>query len=145
MRKGFAGHFVMRTRWRQAAIGITASGMHKVVALVVLMFSVAACERGSTDGGGGAAAAPVPARDPHKVVAEGGSLVDVRTPEEFAGKHVDGAKNIPIDDLASRMAEIPKNKPVVVYCQSGARSAAGARMLKGAGYDVIDIGPMSKW
>lgn len=122
--------------------------MRKVLALFVLGLSVAstaACEKASSDGGGTASAAPVPARDPHKLVADGASLVDVRTPEEFAGKHVGGAKNIPIDELDTRMTEIPKDKPVVVYCASGARSSAAAKMLKSAGYDVIDVGPMRNW
>lgn len=116
-----------------------------VVTLGLATLSFAACDRSSTDPGGTAAAAPVAKRDPRKLVAEGASLVDVRTPEEFDGKHIQGAKNIPVDELGSRMAEIAKDKPVVVYCASGARSAAAARTLKGAGYDVVDIGGMRNW
>lgn len=103
-----------------------------------------ACEREQTGGSGGSAAA-TPKRDHRAVVSGGASLVDVRTPEEYAAKHVDGAKNIPVDEIDTRLSEIPKDKPVVVYCHSGARSATAAKVLRGAGYDVIDIGGMKNW
>jgi rhodanese-related sulfurtransferase len=50
-----------------------------------------------------------------------------------------------VQELGRRMAEIPKNRKVVVYCRSGGRSAQAAAMLKAAGYQVLDIGPMSAW
>ncbi len=78
-------------------------------------------------------------------VAAGALLVDVRSPEEFAGGHIDGARNIPIDSLTGRMAEIPKDKPVVVYCAVGGRSAQAAVALSGAGYTVKNLGAMSNW
>lgn len=116
-----------------------------VFVLVSGLAVLSGCDRGGGEAGASTSVAPTPARDPHKVVAEGGALIDVRTPEEFAGKHVEGAKNIPVDDLSTRMGEIPKNKPVVVYCQSGGRSAAAASMLRKAGYDVIDVGSIKNW
>lgn len=81
----------------------------------------------------------------HRLVEEGAALVDVRTPGEFAGGHLDGARNIPIGELTSRMDEIPSGRPVVVYCQSGIRSARAARELEASGYDVVDIGAMANW
>jgi len=120
--------------------GATVVRMRRLWLLLIL--GLAACDRDRpTD----AASAAAPARDPHKIVAEGGALIDVRTPEEYAAKHVDGAKNIPVDDIDQRLAEIPKGKPVVVYCHSGGRSAVAAKVLRGAGYDVIDIGGMKNW
>jgi len=79
------------------------------------------------------------------VVAEkikaGAKVVDVRSPEEFRDGFYAGAINIPLQDLGRRMAEIPKDKPVVLYCASGARSAMAARVLKQAGYaDVVNAG-----
>jgi len=71
----------------------------------------------------------------------GAVIVDVRTPDEFRDGAYPGAKNIPLSDLGSRMAEIPKDKPVVLYCASGARSGSAARAMKQAGYaDVINAG-----
>ena len=71
----------------------------------------------------------------------GASVIDVRTPDEFRDGAYPGAKNIPLSDLARRMGEIPKDKPVVLYCASGARSSSAARAMKQAGYaDVVNAG-----
>jgi phage shock protein E len=71
----------------------------------------------------------------------GATIVDVRTPEEFRDGAYPGAKNIPLSELGTRMGEIPKDKPVVLYCASGARSLSAARAMKQAGYvDVINAG-----
>lgn len=84
-------------------------------------------------------------RDPHRLVEAGATLLDVRTPEEFAERHLARAINVPVQVLASQLAAVPKDKPVVVYCRSGSRSARAAAILRGAGYDVVDVGPMSRW
>ncbi|MFO0583438.1 MAG: rhodanese-like domain-containing protein [Anaeromyxobacter sp.] len=74
----------------------------------------------------------------------GAVIVDVRTPEEFADGAYPNAINIPVQDLGSRAGEIPKNKPVVLYCASGARSAFAVRMLKANGWtDVVNGGGLS--
>lgn len=73
--------------------------------------------------------------------------VDVRTPGEFSTKKIKGFKNIPLNDLANRMDQIPKDKKIVVICQSGARSTAASRQLKKAGYnDIFNVtGGMNLW
>jgi phage shock protein E len=74
-------------------------------------------------------------------IKAGAVIVDVRTPEEFRGGAYPGAKNIPVQELAARMAELPKEKPVVLYCASGGRSGMAATMLKRAGWaDVSNAG-----
>ncbi len=83
--------------------------------------------------------------DGRKRVAEGAVLLDVRTREEFAGGHVEGALNIPVQELASRLHEVRKGAAVVVYCRSGGRSATAAQILRAQGHDVLDIGPMTAW
>lgn len=81
-----------------------------------------------------------------ELVGGGATLVDVRTVGEYRSGHIEGALNIPVDDLAGKMAQIPKDKPVVVYCQSGMRSASAASTLKDAGYkEVYNLGAMSRW
>lgn len=79
------------------------------------------------------------------MVMTGATLLDVRTPREFAAGHLEGAVNIPITELADRRAEVPTDHDVVVYCQSGGRSAAAARDLTAHGYEVYDLGAMSSW
>ena len=75
-------------------------------------------------------------------------IVDVRTPEEFAQAHVQGARNIPVQELARRFNELGSDKhvPVVLYCRSGARSAVAAKLLRDHGFtQVTDIGAMGNW
>ncbi len=80
-------------------------------------------------------------------VADGAVLVDVRSPAEFASGHIEGAINVPVDQVASRVDAIgPADKAVVVYCRSGGRSAAATATLKAKGRTrVFDLGPMSAW
>ena len=82
-----------------------------------------------------------------ELVAGGARLVDVRSPGEFAGTHLDGARNIPVGEIASRVRELgDKAKPVIVYCASGARSAMAKRALKSAGFqEVYNLGAMNNW
>jgi phage shock protein E len=77
--------------------------------------------------------------------ARGATLVDVRTPQEYAGSFAAGTVNIPLQDLNSRINEIPKDKPVVVCCASGMRSASARSILRGQGYsEVYNIGPWTR-
>ena len=68
-------------------------------------------------------------------------LVDVRTPGEYGGGHVPGAKSIPIDELPSRVSELEafKTGPVYVICASGGRSARGAALLSSQGFDAVNV------
>lgn len=61
-------------------------------------------------------------------------VLDVRTPEEYAAGHVPGAVNIPYDQLAQRLTDVPKDKDVVLYCQSGRRAMLAASTLADHGY-----------
>ena len=91
-------------------------------------------------------AKPAPSRDHRQMVKEGALLLEVRTPAEYASGHVEGATNIPVQELNFRMSEVgDKKRPVVVYCRSGARSAAAAGLLRSNGYDVVDIGGIGAW
>lgn len=84
----------------------------------------------------------------HSLVTEGAVLVDVRTRDEFAAGHIEGARNIPVDSLPTRLGELgpPASTTVVVYCQTGRRSTQAARTLREAGFtSVHNLGPMSAW
>jgi rhodanese-related sulfurtransferase len=85
--------------------------------------------------------------DARALVASGARLVDVRTPGEYQSAHIEGALNVPLDQLSARMAELgPKDGAIVVYCQSGGRSGSAASMLRSAGFTrVSDLGAMSRW
>ncbi|MFN7210397.1 MAG: rhodanese-like domain-containing protein [Aggregatilineales bacterium] len=115
---------------------------------------VAALVVSGTAGGGGAPQVGGAARggllSPGEEVAPFGAvphlLLDVRTVGEFQSGHLAGAVNIPVEQLAQRLAEVPRDLPIVLYCRSGNRSAAAARLLRSAGYEsVYDLGGIIRW
>lgn len=72
---------------------------------------------------------------------KGAVIIDVRTYEEFASGHIQGSKNIPLQVINGKVAEIKKlNQPVIVCCRSGMRSAQAASILKAQGVEVMNGG-----
>lgn len=67
------------------------------------------------------------------------TLVDVRTPMEFARGSIAGAVNIPLDELRGQLHRIPADRPVVVYCAVGLRGYLASNILRGHGYDVRNL------
>ena len=67
-------------------------------------------------------------------------LLDVREPQEFASGHVPGARNLPQADLATRLSEVPRDRPVYLICQGGFRSLRAAQFLGQMGFkDVASV------
>ncbi|WP_242345258.1 rhodanese-like domain-containing protein [Anaeromyxobacter terrae] len=91
--------------------------------------------------------ARVSGAEARRLVADGALLVDVRDPEDFAFDGIDGAVNVPAAEVSARLAELgPPGLPVIVYCETGRRSAAVARELVQLGYArVYDLGPRAAW
>jgi phage shock protein E len=74
-------------------------------------------------------------------LAAGAAIIDVRSESEFAGGHVKGSKNIPLNKLSDKLAGIKKlNKPVVCVCASGMRSAQATNFLKQNGVTAYNGG-----
>ena len=67
-------------------------------------------------------------------------LLDVRTPQEFASGNIPGAVNIPLDELRSRLDELPRDKEIAAYCQVGQRGYFATRILQQKGFTVANIG-----
>lgn len=67
------------------------------------------------------------------------TLLDVRTVNEYAGGHMEGFQNIPVDELRERLDEIDSGKPIYVICQSGLRSYIAARILEGNGFTAYNF------
>ncbi len=65
--------------------------------------------------------------------------LDTRTAAEYAAGHVEGFKNIPVDELRERIGELDKDKRVYVICQSGLRSYIACRILSGYGFDCYNF------
>lgn len=73
-------------------------------------------------------------------------ILDVRTPEEYEFGHIKGAVNIPVDELRSRLNELPKDKKIIVYCGVGFRSYHGCLILKANGFDCLNMsGGWTSW
>lgn len=67
------------------------------------------------------------------------TIVDARLSEELALGAIDGSIHIPLQQIRKRINEIPKDKPVLIYCQTGQRSYFAARALKQLGFDVYNL------
>jgi rhodanese-related sulfurtransferase len=74
-------------------------------------------------------------------------VLDVRTPGETAQGVIGGARLIPLDTLAQRSTELPKNQPIVCVCRSGRRSATACKQLAALGFDDVTnlSGGMHAW
>jgi len=80
------------------------------------------------------------------LLAGGATLVDVRTSQEWRTGHAPQAKHAPLDRLSVSTTGIRKDRPVVAMCQSGARSAAAARLLADQGYQAYSLrGGITAW
>ncbi len=82
-----------------------------------------------------------------KMVDEGALLLDVRTVDEFNQGHIEGAMNVPVQELEKRLAEVgDKKRPVVVYCRSGKRSEQAKGILSAAGWEKVEnLGGIDNW
>jgi rhodanese-related sulfurtransferase len=71
--------------------------------------------------------------------ADGAYVLDVRQPDEYEAGHVPGAVLVPLGELGGRMGELPQDRPLLVICKSGGRSANAVQALTAAGYDATNI------
>jgi rhodanese-related sulfurtransferase len=85
--------------------------------------------------------------DARQLVHDGALLVDVRSPEEYAAGHIEGARNIPVDQVAGRIPEFgAPGDPIVLYCRSGYWCGLAQRLLQERGFEnVHKFGAMSRW
>jgi len=67
------------------------------------------------------------------------TLLDTRTAGEYKRGHIDGFRNIPVDELRQRLEELDPGKPVYVICQSGLRSYIATRILEGYGFEAYNF------
>ena len=70
-------------------------------------------------------------------VQSGAVLVDVREPNEFQEVHAEGALLIPLSEFETRVAELPRDRELVMICRSGARSARAGEYLQQHGYSQV--------
>ena len=117
----------------------------KVLYLVLLFLGVTSCLKHQGDG----VQVLDVAKFEKKMAQPDVQLVDVRTPEEFNEGHLENALNIDFtnDDFDDKVASLDKNKPVMLYCKAGGRSAKAASKLKELGFkNITDLeGGILNW
>lgn len=117
----------------------------KVMSLLFLFLGLTSCLKNHTDG----IQVLDAAKYEKKITEPNIQLIDVRTPEEFNEGHIANAVNINFlaDDFEANVANLDKEKPVMVYCKSGGRSAKASARLKELGFkNITDLeGGISNW
>ena len=71
------------------------------------------------------------------LIAQGATIIDVRSSTEFKGGHLKNSTNIPLEQLEKRLSEIAKDKPVITCCASGIRSAVAKNTLQKHGFLAV--------
>ncbi len=71
---------------------------------------------------------------------DGPAILDVRNASEYASEHIPGSLHIPYGNLASRLDELPRDRPIATICRGGKRSGLAASILQRAEFDVIHVG-----
>ncbi|MFV5699832.1 rhodanese-like domain-containing protein [Flavobacterium sp. ZT3R17] len=72
------------------------------------------------------------------LVQQGAIILDVRSKEEYAGGHIKGSLNIPVDTLSNNLSKLKdKNQPIITCCASGMRSASAKSILKSNGFTKV--------
>lgn len=74
-----------------------------------------------------------------ELLPSGIALLDVRQPDEYQAGHVPGAVLVPLDQLPERVGEVPRDAPLYVICQAGARSARAVAFLAEQGIEATNV------
>ncbi|MBX3157686.1 MAG: rhodanese-like domain-containing protein [Deltaproteobacteria bacterium] len=110
-----------------------------------LALALASCSRTGGDAPAQGSSAPAK-KDPaaaKALIGDGAVVLDVRSPDEYAGGHLSQAANIPVQDLSARLAEVEKlvggakERPIVVYCAAGGRAGKAKQQLEAAGFTNV--------
>lgn len=81
-----------------------------------------------------------PSADFKELVKNGAQIIDVRTRGEYASGHVKGSINIPLNELASNIKKLKKDKPIITCCASGMRSSSAKATLLSLGFTEVHNG-----
>ena len=118
-------------------------GILLVVALIVFLIASLGGEQANDTG---ALPASISVNEAYQLYQSGTFFLDVRTPEEWNDYHAPNTTLIPLDELASRVDELPKDQPIVVVCRSGNRSQTGRDILLQAGFNATSMnGGLNEW
>lgn len=127
--------------------------MKKILSIVrhtlfVILMTMSAMQISGCNGNENIVSVPAPEFD-KAIKADSMQLLDVRTPQEYAEGHIDGALNIDVQsDDFQKMAEkdLSRDSTILVYCRSGRRSMDAAKILTKLGYKVVNLkGGIIEW
>ncbi len=133
-----------RRKKRQTWIAI---GAVVIIFLAGIAFAVIYSGGSSSDGAQAALPSEITVEEAYQFVEQGAYLLDVRTQEEWDEFHAPQATLIPLDQLESRVNEVPTDQDIVVICRSGNRSQTGRDILLSAGHPSVTSvdGGMNAW
>jgi rhodanese-related sulfurtransferase len=116
-------------------------GIVAVAALVIYLLV------STSSGAGGGLPRDVSVDKAYSLYQGGAFVLDVRTVEEWNEFHAPGTTLIPLDELASRLDEVPRDRQIVVVCRSGNRSQQGRDILLAAGFTQVTsmTGGLNEW
>jgi rhodanese-related sulfurtransferase len=118
-------------------------GILLVVAVIIFLIASAG---GGQNGSVSTLPAFVSVDEAYQMYQDGTFVLDVRTQEEWNEYHVPNTTLIPLDELAARVGELPKDQPIVVVCRSGNRSQTGRDILLQAGFNATSVnGGLNAW
>ena len=121
--------------------------------LLAASLAVVACggsspEGSSTPGATESAATEAPrvtGAEARQMVASGAVLLDVTPAPRAERSLIEGRTHIPLDELEGRLAELPRDRDIVVYCLGGGRSPRAGALLRERGYQAFVMGAKSTW
>jgi len=117
-----------------------------IVAIVAVIIFLIATAGGGQSTSAGTLPAFVSVDEAHQMYEDGTFVLDVRTQEEWNDYHAPNTTLIPLDELPSRVNELPKDQPIVVVCRSGNRSQSGRDILLQAGFNATSMaGGLNAW
>jgi len=129
---------------------------HAISVPLLVLFLASGCGGAApADQGGGVASATGGAQIPpaptvtgaeaRQLVADGAVLLDVTPADRAAESAIEGRTHIPMGELRDRMSELPRDRPIVVYCLGGGGSPGAGALLQSEGFDVRVMGARNNW
>ncbi len=140
-------HHTHRSERRKGVKGNGRRGIFVVGIVILALALVAAAIAVMNRGSGGSLPATVTVQQADDLVQNGAFILDVRSQTEWDQFHIKGSTLIPLDQLSTRLAEVPRDRDVLVVCRSGSRSQAGRSTLIQAGYRRVTSlsGGLTAW
>ena len=116
-----------------------------LIAIGLIIFLIASLG-GEQASSAGSLPASVSVEEAYQMYQDGTFVLDVRTPEEWNEFHAPNTTLIPLDELAARVDELPRDQPILVVCRSGNLSQTGRDILMQAGLDATSMnGGLNEW